>query len=253
MPIIDERIKQEAEAAAAKEAAEKASKEAEAKAAEEAAKAKELEGMPEAFRGKSTKELVDMALAQAAEVERAKREAEELRAKVPKPAAEQLTPEQRKAELERQFFADPINFLDQHVFNRVKPLAEATIATQVAAQKELARREINKEEGPGEFEKREKRIDEIMDSMPPEVKVNPAAWIGVYNLVEGEEARKVRKEAKAKAGLHSETGGSPATGGGEKKLPKSLEDLDTAAIERAAAKFGMTKDAYIEWAEKYEG
>jgi len=253
--IIDERQRLEAEvaakAAADKEVSDKLVKDQKEK--EEADRlAKEEADMPEMLRGKSKKEMADMMLSISAEIERERAKGKELEEKLL--PSRRATPEEEKAIKEKAFFGDPTAFLDKHHQERIAPLQKATFDLQAGILKDRTRKLIDDREGAGEFEKHEKRIDEIMGIVPLEVKINPDAWEAVYNMAVGEEERKVRQEKRKTAGLHSETGGGGGTGEkGEKPLPKELADLGKDEIERAAARFGMKYEEYVEWAEKLEG
>jgi len=250
MPVDDKRVQDQAaldaaKAQAEKEFGERVDKEVSARLS------KEREAIPEALRGKSVKDLVDMMLSGSAELEKERAKSADLEKRVPRG---EPTAEERRAALEKEYWTDPISFIDRHVASRTKPLVEASFETQSKVMRETARRTINANEGDGEFEKREKRIDEIMSQLPPEYKASPQVWEATFNVALGEETRAQKKEARAKAGLHSETGGSGGGGGrSERPIPAKLRDLTRDQIEPAAKRFGMDYDGYVDWAEKTQG
>jgi hypothetical protein len=83
--------------------------------------------------------------------------------------------------------------------------------------------------------------------MPIEVRANPHAIDWAYKMVEYPELKKRDSEARARGGLHSETGGTPAKEVGKKR------ELDEEEKAVARKFFGDSKDPeadYVAWSEK---
>jgi len=188
------------------------------------------EGIPEPFRGKPAKEVVDKLLETNLEMEKLKAELEKERASKqasPGRPVEQMSEEELKAQMEREFFSNPIEFQNKLFQERMKPLVSQFYQTQEQVQKEFARKRLE------DFDKYEKDIDAVMKNVPPELKVNPQTWDLAYNIVLGQEYRKQIKETKAKSGMFTETGSAPK--------PASDEERSVAS------KFGMTEEEWLEW------
>jgi len=230
--------------------AQEAAKVEEAKVAEatkaeaEAAKAKELESIPEAFRGKSQKELVELVLNTSTELERHKEairqkelEIEQLK---PKPQFDQLSEVEKKALKEKEFIADPVGYLEKHHAERMKPIADEYYKGQSEIQLQLLKGD--KERYP-DFATFEKPIRAYLDQMPVEVRSNPAAIDWAYKMSEYPELKKRLKEGSAREGLHSEGEGSPPLTKPEKRVLDEEEKV-------VAAKFGLTEEDYVKFSKK---
>ncbi len=215
-----------------------------AKAEADAAKAKELESIPEAFRGKSQKELVELVLNTSTEVERHKEairqkelEVEQLR---PKPQFEQLSEAEKKAAKEREFISDPVGFLDKHHAERMKPLTEDYYKGQAEITMQIAKGD--KEKYP-DFATLEKPVRDILDKMPIDIRANPMAIDWAYKMAEYPELKKKFKEGAARDGLHVQGSGNPP--------PASITKRELDAEEKiTAARFGMTDEDYIKYSGK---
>jgi len=193
------------------------------------------EGIPEPFRGKPAKEVVDKLLETNLELEKLKAELEKVKTSKPE---HQLSEEELKAQMEREFFANPIEFQNKLFQERLKPLVSQFYMTQEQVQKEFARKRLE------DFDKYEKEIDGIMKNVPAELRANPQTWDLAYNIVLGQEYRKQLKEVKAKSGMFTETGSAP------KPAPSkpTLSDEERSV----AAKFGMTEEEWLEWKQAKE-
>ncbi len=220
---------------------EKVAKEAADKQVAEAVKAKELEGIPEALRSKSQRELADLVLESSLQAERERRTREEREAELEqlKPRA-QVTEAERKAAKEKEFIGDPTAYLDRHVDERLRPLTEEYFSRQADLTFEFARRD--KERYP-EFAKYEKDIKSVITKMPVEVRANPQALDWAYKMVEYPELKKKVLESASRAGLHNEGGGAPAS----VATPKRTLDEEELVV---AKRFGLTPEQYIEWESK---
>ena len=214
------------------------------KAEADAAKAKELESIPEAFRGKSQKELVELVLNTSTEIERQKEairqkefEVEQLR---PKPQFEQLSDAEKKAVKEREFISDPVGFLDKHHAERMKPLTEDYYKGQAEVTMQIAKGD--KEKYP-DFATLEKPVRAYLDQMPIEVRANPMALDWAYKMAEYPELKKRVKEGSARDGLHVEGGGSPPPVKVEKRVLDDEEKI-------VAARFGLSEDDYVKFSGK---
>jgi hypothetical protein len=199
------------------------------------------EGIPEPFRGKPAKEVVDKLLETNLEIEKLKAELEKERTSkqaIPSRPVDQMSEEERRAQMEREFFSNPIEFQNKLFQERMKPLVGQFYQTQEQVQKEFARKRLE------DFDKYEKDIDGVMKDVPPELKVNPQTWELAYNIVLGREYRKAIKEAKAKSGMFTETGSAPKSA--------SSKPILTDEERSVASKFGMTEEEWIEWKEAKE-
>jgi hypothetical protein len=194
------------------------------------------EGIPESFRGKPAKEVVDKLLETNLEVEKLRAELEKERTSKqasPGGPVDQMSEEELKAKMEREFFSNPIEFQNKLFQERMKPLVGQFYQTQEQVQKEFARKRLE------DFDKYEKDIDGIMRNVPPELKANPQTWDLAYNIVLGQEYRKHIKETKAKSGMFTETGSAPK--------PASTKPTLTDEERSVASKFGMTEEEWLEW------
>ena len=228
---------------AAQEAAQKA--EADRVKAEAEAKAKaDLESIPEAFRGKSQKEIVELLLNTSTELEKHKgtlkeRELEiaQLRPKLP---ADQLSETERKALKEREFISDPVGYLEKHHAERMKPMADEYYKNQADVAFQLVK--SNKENYP-EFNTLEKQVKGYLDQMPVEVRANPMAIDWAYKMAEYPELKRQVKEGLVRAGLHTQGGGNPSP---EPQKKLNLDDDEKVVARR----FGMTDEEYIKYSGK---
>lgn len=215
----------------------------EAKESSGVGEAKELvldgEDIPEAFRGKKAKEIVDQILMTSTELERLKAQLSEKERMLEetKRGTRQPTEEELKREREREFFSDPIGFLEKHHLERTAPIVNQYFEDQAKLQRELAKQRI----GEKEFKRFEKRINELIMGVPVSERARPEAWDIAYTIALGEEARKKASEMSAREGYHVETEGSPRRE--EKKVSLSEEE------KRVASKFGMSEEDYIKWKE----
>jgi hypothetical protein len=195
------------------------------------------EGIPEPFRGKPAKEVVDKLLETNLEVEKLRTQLEQERATkqqvAPAKAVEQMSEEELKAQMEREFFSNPVEFQNKLFQERMKPLVSQFYQSQEQVQKEFARKRLD------DFDKYEKDVDGIMKNVPPELKANPQTWDLAYNIVLGQEYKKQLKEAKAKSGMFTETGSAPKSA--------SAKPVLTEEERSVAAKFGMTEEQWAEW------
>jgi len=195
------------------------------------------DSIPESFRGKPAKEVVDKLLETNLEVEKLKSQLEQERAAkqqaVSAKTVDQLSEEERRAQMEKEFFSDPINFQNKLFQERLKPLVTQFYQSQEQTQKEFARKRLE------DFDEHEKEIDNVMKSVPSELKANPQAWDLAYNLVLGQKYRKQIKETKAKSGMLTEVGSAP-------KVP-SAKPVLTDEEHNVAAKFGMTEEEWFNW------
>jgi len=198
--------------------------------------------IPESFRGKSAKEVVDTLLVTSTQVEemkskltkleQEKAQLEQFRMSQPAPQPPvQESEDDKKARMEQEFFRKPVDYLEKHFQNRLQPLTQEFFRTQEGIQKTLARQRLD------DFEKYEKKIDQIMQQTPPELRSRPESWDIAYNLALGEEYRSKLKESKAKGGLFSETKATPAP-----TEPSKVELTD--AQKTVAKRFGLTDDEY---------
>lgn len=213
-----------------------------------------LEGddIPETFRGKPAKELVDSLLVTQTELERLKSETSQKEAALQaelqrfKPQV-QLTDEEREAQEEKAFFQKPSRFIKQQFDERVKPIADEYYGSQAQVQKEIFRAKTK------DFAKYEKKIDEMMAKMPAELKAKSETWGTVYKLakIDDLEEREKQletkeKELRVKSGLHVEGEGAPA---GEPAPRTTLSDE-----EKSVAKtWGMSDEDYLKWKDNYYG
>lgn len=202
------------------------------------------EGIPEPFRGKPVKTVVDELLKTSTELERLKAEASQREAqllqeleKIKQPAHPK-TEEELKREREKEFFSDPISFLEKLHSERTAPMVVQYFEDQSKLQREFAKQRI----GHKEFSKYEKRIDELIKGVPPDQRARPETWDLAYTLALGEEARKMFTEKNVREGYHVEGVVSPPEA---KSAKPTLSDEERAV----ATKFGMTEEEYSKWKE----
>jgi len=205
--------------------------------------------IPEAFRGKPAKEVIDQILSTSTELETLKRQlaerdaywqAELEKAKKSTAPPSQPTEEEIRQAKEREFLADPIKFLEKHHAERTAPIVNQYLEDQSHIQREFAKQRI----GVKEFTRLEKRIDELIKAVPLEARARPETWDVAYTVALGEEYRKKLSEESAKAGLHIEGEGTPSP---EKVKKPQLSDEE----RNVASKFGMTEEEYLKWKETY--
>lgn len=225
-------------------------------AAEAAAKAAEgkkgiLEGddIPESFRGKSAKEVVDNLLATATELEKEKaertriaQEAEAHRLELERiKGTTQPTEEQLKAEREKKLWADPTTYLDAEVQKRLEPLTKTYFEDQAKIQRSLAKKELPN------FDKLEKRIDEYLSKVPIQMRGQRETIEGAWKLARLDDLDEREKEFNVRSGYHVEQGGAPPDKGGKAKV--TLDDDEQAV----AKSYGMTNEDYLKWKDNYYG
>lgn len=202
------------------------------------------EDIPEAFRGKPVKEVIDQLLSTSTELEKLKSEMAQKEAALlqelekSRQVAQPKTEEELKREREREFFTDPISFLEKHHSERLAPIVNQYLEDQAKLQREFARQRI----GEREFRKFEKRIDELIQGVPLAQRARPETWDIAYTVALGEEARKSIVERAAKEGYYVEA---------ETLAPKEKEKKPELSEEerKVAARFGMTDEEYIKWKE----
>lgn len=200
------------------------------------------EGIPEQFKGKPVKEVVDQLLSTSVELEKLKAEIAQkdalLQETLQKAAPPPKTEEELKREREKEFFTDPISFLEKHQAERLAPIVNQYFEDQAKLQREFARQRI----GEKEFRKFEKRIDELVQGVPVAQRARPETWDIAYTVALGEEVRKTMAEKAIKEGYYVET---------EAGAPKETEKKPTLTDEerKVAARFGMSEEDYIKWKE----
>jgi hypothetical protein len=198
-----------------------------------------LEGddIPEAFRGKSAKELVDRVLATSVETERlkvqnAEREAELQRIK--NPPQQQLSDEDKEALRERDFLSRPTKFMDQQFEERLAPLRKTYFEGQALTVKEMMRGKLK------EFAKHEKKVDEYLSQLPLEARANPQAIEGAYKLARLDDLDAREAELSAKYGLHTETGGTPPQSSHSKP---QIDDEERKVMKE----WGMSEEDWVKY------
>lgn len=228
-----------------------------AEAAAEAAKAAQqksiLDGadIPESFRGKSAKEVVDSLLATATELEKERgerariaQEAETHRLELERirGVGVQPTEEQLKADREKKLWADPTSYLDAEVQKRLEPLTKTYFEDQAVVQKSLARKELK------DFDKLEKRIDEYLAKVPTQMRGQRQTIEGAWKLARLDDLDEREKEFNVRSGYHVEAGGGPPPDkGGGKKV--ALDDEE----QSVAKSYGMSNEEYLKWKDNYYG
>lgn len=256
MPTPEELAQLEQEKKAADAAKEAAQKE------EEARRAKELEGIPEALRGKSQKELADMLLQNSLETEKLRSDAEKARlleAELQKfKSPHELSDEERAAAEEKEFYTAGPRYikkreelLKQHIDEKLAPLRDTYFKDKEIEAEEWTKKELH------DYAKYEKKIKEIMKPLNAEVRASKEAWRAVYRQVRYDDLEAELKEIKAKGGMHSELGGGNES---EKEKGKKVivnrrtgENFTDDEVSRAAAKFGMKVEDYISWSDNVDG
>lgn len=223
----------------------------EAAAAAQAAQKSVLDGadIPEAFRGKSGKEVVDSLLATATELEREKGERARIAQEHEVDKQElarirgvgQPTEEVLKAEREKKLWADPTSYLDAEVQKRLEPLTKTYFEDQAVVQKALARKELK------DFDKLEKRIDEYLSKVPPQIKGQRQTIEGAWKLARLDDLDEREKEFNVRSGYHVEGGNTPPTDKGGKKV---ILDDDEQAVAKS---YGMSNEDYLKWKDNYYG
>jgi hypothetical protein len=202
------------------------------------------EHIPEALRGKTDKEVVELLLNTSAEAERLKGQISakdvEIEQLKPKPSLEQMSEAEKKALREKEFINDPIAFLDKHHAERMKPLTEEYYRGQAEVTLNMAKRD--KERYPN-FAVLEKDIKVILDKMPADIRSNPQTIDFVYKMAEYPVLQKMVKEGKVRDGMFVEGGSSPPP----EVKPKVVLDDDEKTV---AKRFGMTDDDYIKYSGK---
>jgi hypothetical protein len=200
--------------------------------------------IPESFRGKTDKEVIELLLNTSTEAERLKEtlrqkefEVEQLR---PKPAADQLSDVEKKALKEKEFISDPIGYMEKHHAERMQPLTDEYYKGQAEITLQMAK--SDKEKYP-EFSTLEKPIKAYLDQMPVNVRGNPMAIDWAYKMAEYPELKKKFKESQASVGMHVQGGGSPPPPNVEKK---ELDDEEKIV----AARFGLTNEDYLKFSKK---
>ena len=187
--------------------------------------------LPDSFKGKSQKEIVDMLISQETELERMRSQPPPT---PPKPSEAPQTEAEKKAAREREFINDPVGFMERHYNERTKPLTEEYFRSQATIQKEFARGSVPN------FSKYEKDIDTFVGQMPPEARANPAAYDWAYKMARYPDLEKQEKEWAARGGMISEGGGGPAPS------PPTKVVLDEE--EKVVAKrFGMSDEDFIKY------
>jgi hypothetical protein len=200
--------------------------------------------IPEAFRGKTAKEVVELVLNTSAEAERLKgalsQREMEIEALRPKPQFEQLSDAEKKALKEKEFINDPLAFMDKHYDERMKPMADEYYKGQAEIQLNIIKGD--KDRYPG-FKDLEKDVRGLLDKMPVEVRANPMAIDWAYKMAEYPVLQKMVREGKVREGMHVEGGGSPPPEAAKKVV---LDDDEKSVAKR----FGMTDEEYIKYSGK---
>lgn len=202
------------------------------------------EHIPEAFRGKTDKEVVEMLLNTSAELERTRGQISERDQQIeqlkPKPPLEQLSEAEKRVLKEKELINDPTGWVEKHVEQRLAPLTQEYFKGQSEVQLNLAKGD--KENYPS-FHVLEKDIRSILEKMPLEARANPMSIKFAYDMAEVPVLRKMIKEGRVRDGLHSEGGGSPPPEPPKKVV---LDDEEKAVAKR----FGMTEDEYVKYSGK---
>ena len=200
--------------------------------------------IPEALRGKTDKEIVELLLNTSAEAERLKGQISERDSEIeklkPKPSFDQLSEAEKKALKEKEFINDPLSYLDKHYNERMKPLTDEYYKGQGEIQLNMAKGD--KERYPN-FSTLEKDIRGVLEKMPADVRANPMSIDFAYKMAEYPVLQKMVKEGRVREGLHVEGGGSPPP---EATPRKTLDDEEKVV----AARFGMTAEDYIKYSGK---
>ena len=217
--------------------------------------------IPEAFRGKPAKEIIDTLLSKSTEAEKLKtdlesarskeQEVEQLRAEVTRlktPLPSQLSEEELEAQKESELWKRPFKVLDKHLEEKLKPLVDSIgrekeqLYSRLADNtKESARKKFK------DFNKYEKKIDEFVKTVPSEYRAQEKTWETAWRLARSEDLDDREKEILAKAGLHVE-----GSGGGGEPIEQTKTHLD-AEQKRVASMYGMTDEEYTKWSTNYFG
>jgi hypothetical protein len=219
-------------------------------AAAEAAKAAQSksvlsgEDIPEAFRGKSAKEVIDSLLTTATELEKEKterarisQEAETHRIELERirGAGRQPTDEEAKTEREKKLWADPTTYLDRELEKRLEPLTKTYFEDQAVVQKALARKEFPN------FDKLEKRIDEYLAKVPAQMRGQRQTIEGAWKLARLDDLDEREKEFNVRSGYHVEASGNVPV---DKTKGKVSLDDDEKSVAKS---YGMSDDDYAKW------
>lgn len=194
--------------------------------------------IPASFKGKPAKEVIDNLLSQSVELEKMKTELETSRRvqveleKRPAVQKIELSDQEKKEAQEKAFFADPVNFLENHFKTRTAPLAEQTLRTTAQLVKDQAKSKHK------DWDKYEKDIDEIMNQAPLELRTDPSVYEFAYDSALGKAYKKILAEQDARAGMETEPGNGIPAKNSPKKEPLSDEE------KRVASRFGITEDEY---------
>ncbi len=213
--------------------------------------------IPEAFRGKSAKEVIDTLLTTSTELEKFKstlsekdKEIENVRqevARLREPPRTQLSEEELEAQREREFFQKPFKTIASQVEEKLKPLLSKYEEDRRGIQEKLAStEEQNARVRLKDYTKHEKRIKEYVSAVPVEFRSNPETWNTAWRLARSEDVDAREKEINAKLGLHVEGSGAPVSEG------KSKTQLDPEQ-KRVAAQYNMTDEDYLKWADNVYG
>jgi hypothetical protein len=160
----------------------------------------------------------------------------------PQPAA---NPASQKAELERQFWADPLTMT--HVIATTAAANERqNILNQHGATLESVAKERARAADPETFDKLEPHILEKMAAVDQSLRTNPGAWANAFNLVKGERINDVI-ELKSKAPRPSGGPAAPST----KPAPAPPATQLTPEEQHWANVFRLSPDQYKEGREIY--
>ena len=213
--------------------------------------------IPEAFRGKSAKEVIDSLLSTSTELEKFKsqlgerdKEIASVRSEVTRlsqPPVSQLSEEEIEAQKEKEFYQKPLKVLDRHFAEKVKPLLDQVEAEKKGLYEKLATTEEQSAKTRlKDFGKYEKRIKEYVTAVPVEFRSNPQTWETAWKLARAEDLDAREKEFAAKSGLHVEGGGSPP--------PEPIKKASLSPeAKRVASQWGMTDEDYIKWEDNVYG
>lgn len=213
------------------------------------------EDIPEAFRGKSAKEVIDVLLNTSTELEKFKtelgnkdKEIEHVRSEITRlREPPRISEEELEAQREKEFFQKPFKTIASQVEEKLKPLLSRYEEDRKGFQEKLAStEEQNARSRLKDYTKHEKRIKEYVAAVPVEFRSNPETWNTAWRLARSEDVDAREKEVNAKLGLHVEGAGSPQSEG------KSKPQLD-ADQKRVASQYGMTEEEYSKWSENYYG
>jgi hypothetical protein len=213
--------------------------------------------IPEAFRGKPAKEIIDTLLTTATELEKFKtslsekdKEIENVRQEITRlrePPKSQLSEEELEAQREREFFQKPFKTIASQVEEKLKPLLSKYEEDKRTFQERLATtEEQNAKTRLKDYTKHEKRIKEYVNAVPVEFRSNPETWNTAWRLARSEDVDAREKEVNAKLGLHVEGTGTPGSEG------RSKTQLDPDQ-KRVASQYGMTDEEYSKWSDNYYG